>query len=83
VRTYLELYNIKDMDYSLDDFYEYNDHDQVNKDYVESVLDGGLYNMNTKDRAKEILIQLESDDELLRDFNLLLRQKKLEQIKKK
>jgi len=79
----LELYNIKDMDYSLDDFYEYNDHDQVNKDYVESVLDGGLYNMNTKDRAKEILIQLESDDELLRDFNLLLRQKKLEQIKKK
>ena len=79
----MELCNIIDMYYSIEDFYEYNNHDMVSKEYVDNYSTIGESDMNTMERAKEILIQLESDDELLRNFNLLLRQKKLQQIKKK
>jgi len=65
------------MDYTLDDFYYYNEEEEG---------DWGLDNnpspeKNKMDIAKDIMDLLESDDEVMSNFNFLLRQKKLKQLK--
>jgi len=77
------------MDYSLDDFYTYNGGYKVRMtggsrttrkgDGTESTP----YEETSMDRAKDIMSLLESDDALMSDFNFLLRQKKLKQLKLK
>lgn len=42
-----------------------------------------LNKKSSTERASEIIDELESDDRLLQKFNLLLRQKKLKQLKDK
>ena len=44
-------------------------------------LDGSLIELTTMEKAKDIMSLLESDDALMSDFNFLLRQKKLKQLK--
>ena len=59
-----------------------------NKVYLEYLFDKTIKDNQApkktkKDIAKKIIEQLESDDELMKEFNTLLRKKKLANIKKK
>ena len=87
MRTYLGLYNIINMWYSEGDWYEARQLETKNKmdDYLNH-NGRDPYENREKDKmeiAKDIMSLLDNDQEVMDNFNFLLRQKKLKQLKNK